>query len=70
MNVISSYKVKIKDMNHCFAGMVDIYNKAVSFFLDVCEKEWDNYGEIVIEQMEKLTLISAKRPSVPYDFNK
>lgn len=69
MNVISSYKVKIKDMNHCFAKMIDIYNKAVSFFLNVCEKEWINYGEIAIEQMEKLTLVSENRPSVPYNFN-
>ena len=69
MNIISSYKVKIKDLNHCFAGTVDMYNKAISFFLDVCQKEWNNQGEITCSRMEKLTLVSAKRPSVPYDFN-
>lgn len=36
MNIISSYKVKIKDLNHCFSRTVEIYNKAISFFLDVC----------------------------------
>lgn len=69
MDVISSYKAKIKDLNHCFVGAVHIYNEAVSFFLNVCDKEWSNYNEITCAQMESLTLVSSKRPSVPYDFN-
>ena len=26
MNIISSYKVKIKDLNHCFSRTVEIYS--------------------------------------------
>lgn len=73
MDVISSYKVKIKDMNHCFNGMIYVYQEAISFFIDVCQKEWgllQNLSSIKsVALMEKLTLVSEKRPSVPYDFN-
>lgn len=73
MNVISSYKVKIKDMNHCFNGTIYMYQKAISFFMDVCRKEWSllqNLSSLKsVALMEKLTLVSEKRTSVPYDFN-
>lgn len=69
MNVISSYKVKTKDMNHCFNETIHIYQEAISFFMDVCHKEWSHFEEMTCAQMEKLTLVSEKRPSVPYDFN-
>lgn len=73
MNVISSYKVKIKDMNHCFNGTIYMYQEAISFFMDICQKEWSllqNLSSLKsVALMEKLTLVSAKRPSVPYDFN-
>lgn len=73
MNVISSYKVKIKDMNHCFNETIYMYQEAISFFMDVCRKEWSllqNLSSLKsVALMEKLTLVSEKRPSVPYDFN-
>lgn len=73
MNVISSYKIKIKDINHCFNETIYMYQKAISFFMDVCQKEWDllqNLSSIKsVALMEKLTLVSEKRPSVPYSFN-
>lgn len=73
MDVISSYKVKIKDMNHCFNGTIHMYQEAISFFMDVCQKEWSllqNLSNIKsVALMEKLTLVSEKRPFVPYDFN-
>lgn len=73
MNVISSYKVKIKDMNHCFNETIYMYQEAISFFMDVCHKEWSLLQNLPslksVALMEKLTLVSEKRPSVPYDFN-
>lgn len=69
MNIISSYKVKIKNVNHCFDATVRIYQEAVSFFMDVCKKEWDECNGLNCSKLEKLTLISKKRPTVPYDFN-
>lgn len=41
MNIFSSYKVKIKHYNHIFEQTVEIYRNAVSFFIEVCDKEWD-----------------------------
>lgn len=73
MDVISSYKVKIKDMNHCFNETIYMYQEAISFFMDVCHKEWGLFQNLSslksVTLMEKLTLVSEKRPSVPYDFN-
>lgn len=73
MNVISSYKIKIKDINHCFNETIYMYQEAISFFMDVCQKEWgllQNLSSLKsVALMEKLTLVSEKRPSVPYDFN-
>ena len=73
MDIISAYKTKIKGLNHCFVGTVHIYNEAISFFLDVCQKEWSLFQNLSslksVALMEKLTLVSEKRPSVPYDFN-
>ena len=41
MNIFSSYKVKIKNYNKIFEETVRIYREAVSFFIDICDKEWD-----------------------------
>ena len=73
MNIFSSYKVKIKHYNHIFEQTVEIYRNAVSFFINVCDKEWD-----VLEQLknlercsyiEKITLITKAHPNVKYNFN-
>ena len=49
MNIFSSYKVKIKHYNHIFEQTVEIYRNAVSFFIDVCDKEWN-----VLEPLKNL----------------
>ena len=41
MKVYSSYKVKIKNYNKIFENTIKIYREAVSFFLNVCNNEWD-----------------------------
>ena len=73
MNIISSYKVKIKDVNRCFDATVRIYQEAISFFMDVCHKEWVSIQDLSkiksVPFMEKLTLSTKNRPTVPYDFN-
>lgn len=73
MNIFSSYKVKIKHYNHIFKQTIEIYRNAVSFFINVCDKEWN-----ILEQLkslercstiEKLTLQTKSRPVVKYNFN-
>lgn len=73
MNIFSSYKVKIKHYNHIFEQTVEIYRNAVSFFIDVCDKEWDvleplkNLGKC--RKIEELTLQTKKNLNPKYDFN-
>ena len=73
MNIFSSYKVKIKHYNHIFEQTVEIYRNAVSFFIDVCDKEWDVLELLKnIERcsyIEKITLITKAHPNVKYNFN-
>ena len=74
MNIFSSYKVKIKHYNHIFEHTVEIYRNAVSFFIDVCDKEWDVLEQLKnlerCRKMEELTLLTKKNQNTKYDFNK
>lgn len=73
MNIFSSYKVKIKHYNHIFEQTVGIYRNAVSFFIDVCDKEWGVLETLKSKEklsyIEKLTLQTKKNQNPKYDFN-
>ena len=73
MKVYSSYKVKIKHYNNIFKQTVEIYRNAVSFFIDVCDKEWDVLEPLRnlerCSKIEKLTLQTKKNPNPKYNFN-
>ena len=73
MNIFSSYKVKIKHYNHIFEQTVEIYRNAVSFFIDVCDKEWDILESLNslerCRKIEELTLQTKKNQNPKYDFN-
>lgn len=74
MNIFSSYKVKIKHYNHIFEQTVEIYRNAVSFFIDVYDKEWvvlDSLKKLErCRKIEELTLQTKKNQNPKYDFNK
>ena len=74
MNIFSSYKVKIKHYNHIFDQTVEIYRNAVSFFIDVCDKEWNILEPLKnlerCRKIEKLTLHTKNNQNPKYDFNK
>ena len=74
MNIFSSYKVKIKHYNHIFEQTVEIYRNAVSFFIDVCDKEWDVLEPLKSKEklscIEKFTLQTKNNQNPKYDFNK
>lgn len=42
MKITSSYGIEIKQMNNIFRPTVAIYNKAITFCVDVFENEWSN----------------------------
>lgn len=73
MNIFSSYKVKIKYYNHIFEQTVEIYRNAVSFFIDVCDKEWETLAPLKSKEklsyIEKLTLQTKGNINPKYDFN-
>ncbi len=73
MDIFSSYKVKIKNYNKIFENTVKIYRDAVSFFIDVCDKEQDILMPLKslerCRKMEELSLHTKKNPSPRYDFN-
>ena len=75
MDIFSMYSVKIKEYRHIYKESLQIYRSAVDFFIDVCLKEWNNFGSVVknqakyIKLMESLTLPTTDRPEVPYNFN-
>ena len=73
MNIFSSYKVKIKHYNHIFEQTVKIYSNAVSFFIDVCDKEWDVLEPLKnlerCRKIEELTLYTKKNQNPKYNFN-
>ena len=75
MNITSSYGVRLKSKTYKPIDLtVDICTKAVKFFLNVFEKEWDNMSNNVTSQeamlfIERLTHKTSKRPTVKYDFD-
>ena len=73
MNIFSSYKVKIKHYNHIFVQTVEIYRNAVSFFIGVCDKEWEVLKPLKSKEklscIEKLTLQTKNNVNPKYDFN-
>ena len=73
MKIYSSYKVQIKHYNHIFEQTVEVYRNAVSFFIDICDKEWDNLvglrSQERLHTIEKFSLETKKNPNPKYDFN-
>ena len=73
MNVTSSYAVEIKHFNQIFEDTVRIYRKALSFLIDVYDKEWD-YLSAIAKQKERFNTAehlvhSTKRNVAKYDFD-
>ena len=74
MKLSMTYSVKIKRLNHVFMDTVRLYRQAVSFFMDVCLREWDTVSsgkgqKERVNLVESLTVISKRNPMVPYDFS-
>ena len=73
MELYSAYDIQIKDYHHIFDHTVKLYQRTVSFFLDICDKEWDWLeqlkGKERNNQMERLTLETKRNPNPKYNFN-
>ena len=75
MDVFSSYSEQIKEHNGAFDASVRIYRAAVDFFIRVIDREWNTVsafgtGTAGMKVVEAMTVTSAARRTVPYDFSK
>lgn len=55
MKVTSSYAVEIKYIDKLFRDTVKIYRKALSFLIDVYEKEWESLS-IIPNKLQRQTI--------------
>ena len=73
MKITSSYAVKIRHYSNIFKQTVKKYQDAVSFFIDVCDREWDHFLPLRSKErcslMEHLCLETKDNPSPKYSFN-
>lgn len=73
MKIYSSYKVKIKYYNKIFSQTVEVYRNAVSFFIDICEKEWEFLESLKnlerCRKIEELSLQTKGNQNPKYNFN-
>ena len=74
MKLSMTYRVRTKGFNHIFNETVRLYRQAVSFFVDVCLKEWNRISVIQGQKIrsgfvESLTVKTKQNPVVPYDFS-
>ena len=75
MKIVSSYSVKIKHYNRIFCDTVEIYRKAVDFFIGVCLAEWDALstltGQLAQQRYIEIQTHKTKNTVSPvYDFDK
>ena len=74
IKITSSYSVKINNYTKILRPTVNIYRKAVSFFIDVINTEWESFSSITntngsIVKAEKLTHSTRNNPIVKYNFD-
>lgn len=77
MKILSTYRVKISNApSEQLKATTEIYRRAVSFFMTLILKEWENVfvlctnGKDATTQAERLCHATRKRPVCPYDFDK
>lgn len=72
MKIISSYGIEIKQMNKLFRTTVFIYNKAVTFCINVFEKEWEDIKplkKLKRTQYAENLIHTTKNNKAKYDFD-
>ena len=74
MKIIKTTKLKIISHTKSLEPTIKIYNEALSFYIDVVSKEWDNIESLKSNEqlrlLEKLTHKTKKNLNVQYDFDK
>lgn len=73
MKIINSYKVKLININNCLKETLDIYRRAVSYFINVINNEWDSFNELShkksLSLCEELTHYTKNNLYPTYNFD-
>ena len=74
MNVMTTYKVKIKESHGALKATVNLYRQAVDFLIDVSIKEWDMLEKIKQplkkqRAIECLVHYTRTNPNPKYNFD-
>jgi IS605 OrfB family transposase len=74
MRQYTSYSVKIKHYNHILRDTLDVYRRAVDFYISVCLAEWDvidkiGYTNSKYNYLEQLSHSTKNNPTPKYDFD-
>ena len=74
MKITKTARLKITSHTNIFKDTLDIYHKALSFFIDVCFNEYHNLldksSKDKMNYIESITHITAKNLNIKYDFSK
>lgn len=74
MKLVHGYKVKIVNVNDVLNDTIVIYRKALSFLVNVINKEWTLFDGLSTKSQvnltEKLTHVTKDNPKPLYDFGK
>ena len=74
MKITKTARLKITSHTNIFKDTLDIYNKALSFFIDVCFNEYHNLSDKSskdkMNYIESITHLTAKNSNIKYDFSK
>lgn len=73
MNIVKTAKCKILNYTSIFDDTVSIYRSALSFYIDICYKEWDYISTLKSKYrnnyIERITHKTSKSPDVKYNFD-
>ena len=73
MNIVKTAKCKILNYTSIFDDTVSIYRSALSFYINVCYKEWDYISNLKSKYrnnyIERITHKTSKSPDVKYNFD-
>jgi len=75
MKITKTAKLKITSHTKIFDETIEIYNKALSFYIDVCSREYEyikqfKHSKEKLKYIESITHHTAKNIDIKYDFDK
>ena len=75
MKITKTAKLKITSHSKIFDKTIEIYNKALGFYIDVCEREYGymeqfKHSKEKLNHIESISHLTAKNKNIKYNFDK